>query len=83
MSTMTMETMETRLWVLMSDKLGLEKDQIKMSDSFGDDLGVDSLDVLELLTTVEKTFEIKIDDEDAEKLTTVKSLVDYMHAHLH
>lgn len=83
MSTMTMETMETRLWVLMSDKLGLEKDQIKMSDSFSDDLGVDSLDVLELLTTVEKTFEIKIADEDAEKLTNVKALVEYMHAHLH
>lgn len=83
MSTMTMETMETRLWVLMSEKLGLENDQIKMSDSFSDDLGVDSLDVLELLTATEKTFDIKIADEDAEKLTTVKALVEYLHAHLH
>ncbi|HTJ11236.1 MAG TPA: acyl carrier protein [Dinghuibacter sp.] len=83
MSTMTMETMETRLWVLMSDKLGLEKDQIKMTDSFTDDLGVDSLDTLELFTEVEKTFEIKITDEDAEKLTTVQALVNYMHTHLH
>ena len=76
MNTMTMETMETRLWLLMSDKLGLEKDQIKMDDSFTDDLGVDSLDVLELFTDVEKEFEIKIPDEEAEKLTTVKTLVD-------
>lgn len=83
MSTMTMETMESRLWVLMSERLGLEQNQIKMTDSFADDLGVDSLDVLEMLTEVEKEFSIKIADEDAEKLTTVKALVDYLHAHLY
>ena len=83
MTTTTMESMETRLWVLMSDKLGLEKDQIKMSDSFTDDLGVDSLDVIELFTNVEKEFEIKISDEDAEKLTTVGAVIDYITQHTH
>jgi acyl carrier protein len=82
MNTMTMETMETRLWTLMSEKLGLDPDQIKISDSFANDLGVDSLDVLEMFTEVEKDFGIKIADEDAEKLTTVKALVDYLHTHL-
>jgi acyl carrier protein len=77
-----METLETRLWVLMSEKLGLEQEQIKMTDSFANDLGVDSLDVLEMLTEVEKEFSIKINDEDAEKLITVKALVDYLHTHL-
>jgi acyl carrier protein len=78
----TTETLETRLWVLMSDKLGLEHDQIKMTDSFADDLGVDSLDLFEMLTEVEKEFSIKIPDEDAEKLITVKALVGYLHGHL-
>ena len=82
MNTMTMETMETRLWTLMSEKLGLDPDQIKITDSFADDLGVDSLDVLEMFTEIEKDFGIKIADEDAEKLTTVKALVDYLHTHL-
>ena len=82
MNTMTMETMETRLWTLMSEKLGLDRDQIKLSDSFADDLGVDSLDVLEMLTEIEKDFGIRIADEDAEKLTTVKALVGYLHTHL-
>lgn len=82
MNTMTMETMETRLWTLMSEKLGLDRDQIKISDSFADDLGVDSLDVLEMFTEIEKDFGIRIADEDAEKLTTVKALVGYLHTHL-
>ncbi|TDX01685.1 acyl carrier protein [Dinghuibacter silviterrae] len=82
MNTTTTETLETQLWVLMSEKLGLEQEQIKMTDSFADDLGVDSLDLFALLTDVEKEFSIKIPDEEAEKLTTVKALVNYLHAHL-
>jgi acyl carrier protein len=78
----TKETAESRLWTLMAEKLGLDRDQIKITDSFADDLGVDSLDVLELLTEVEKTFGIKIADEDAEKLITVKALVNYLQTHL-
>jgi acyl carrier protein len=78
----TKETVEGRLWTLMAEKLGLDRDQIKITDSFADDLGVDSLDVLELLTEVEKTFGIKIADEDAEKFITVKALVNYLQTHL-
>jgi acyl carrier protein len=77
-----METIDSKLYLLMSEKLGLEPSEIHPGDKFSDDLGVDSLDVTELFTDVEKEFGIKISDEDAEKLTTVQSLVAYVHKHL-
>jgi len=82
MNTSTTNSIDSKLWVMMSEKLGLDQSKIHSNDSFSNDLGVDSLDVLELFTEVEKDFSIKIPDEDAEKLTTVKSLVDYVHAHV-
>lgn len=82
MSTLTMETIDSKLYLLMSEKLGLEPAEIHPGDHFSDDLGVDSLDVTELFAEVEKEFGIKISDEDAEKLTTVQSLVGYVHRHL-
>lgn len=82
MTTKSKETVDRRILQLMNEKLGLEKDQIRMEDSFTDNLGIDSLDVVELFHEVEKTFSIRIPDEDAEKLTTVKSLVTYVHTHL-
>lgn len=81
--TMNAQAIDEKVWTMMSEKLGLEKEQIKMESSFSDDLGVDSLDTLELFTEVEKEFGIKIEDEAAEKLTTVKALVDFIHTHLH
>ena len=82
MKTATVETMENKLWTLMSERLGLEKDQIKITDSFTDDLGVDSLDLTALIVEVEKEFGVKISEEAAEKMHTVKSLVDYLRMQL-
>jgi acyl carrier protein len=82
MATMTMETVDNKLFALMADKLGLEATNIKMSDSFSDDLGIDSLDTYELFTAVEKRFGIKINDDEAEKLRTVGALANYVHSHL-
>lgn len=79
---MTTAIVETRLWVMMSDKLGLDQDKIKLTDSFAYDLGIDSLDMVELFMEIEKDFGVKITDEDAERLTTVKALVDFLHTHL-
>jgi acyl carrier protein len=76
------QAIDNKLWTLMSEKLGLDRSDIHIGASFADDLGVDSLDALELFTGVEKEFGIRIEDEDAEKLTTVKALVGYVHAHL-
>jgi len=81
MNTATMDSIDSKLWVMMAEKLGLDESSIHADSSFADDLGVDSLDVMELFTEVEKEFSINIPDEDAEKLTTVKALVNYVHVH--
>jgi len=65
---------------IVAHLIAMDEDQITDSASFEDDLGVDSLDVLEIRMEVEKTFEINIPDEDAEKLTTVGSLIRYVKA---
>ena len=62
------------------DKLGVEEDKIVPEASFVDDLGADSLDTVELIMQLEEEFGIEIPDEDAEKMTTVKSAVDYIEA---
>ena len=63
---------------IITDKLALDQNRLSYKASFSDDLGVDSLDVYELLATIEKEFKINIDNEDAEKLTTVGALIDYI-----
>ena len=62
------------------DKLGAEEDKIEPNSSFVDDLGADSLDTVELIMQLEEEFGIEIPDEDAEKMTTVQSAVDYIEA---
>jgi acyl carrier protein len=63
---------------IISHKLGLDQNEIMDTDSFADDLAVDSLDVLEILMEIEKEFSIKIPDEDAGKLKTVDSVIYYV-----
>lgn len=69
--------------LIFHEKLGVEETSLTPSASFTDDLGLDSLDVLETFMAIEKEFGIKIGDEDAEKLTTVGSVIDYIIAHAH
>lgn len=64
------------------EKLGVEESALVDTASFSSDLGLDSLDVLETFMTLEKEFSIKISDEDAEKLTTVGSVIDYITQHM-
>ena len=61
------------------DKLGLEKDEITEMSEFHTDLGTDSLDDIELLMEFEKEFNISIEDEKAEKVTTVKEAIDSIY----
>ena len=63
---------------IMVDKLGVEASCLERKASFSDDLGLDSLDILETFTEIEKEFDIKISDEDMERLTTVGSVIDYI-----
>jgi acyl carrier protein len=63
---------------ILKYKLGLEENQIADNARFSDDLGIDSLDMIEIHMEIEKRFSVKIEDEVAEKLTTVGSLVTYI-----
>jgi acyl carrier protein len=67
---------EAKLTDLLVDELGLERDDIKMEAKFEEDLDVDSLGVVELLMALEDNFDVKIPDEEAEKITTVGEAVD-------
>ena len=62
---------ESKLVDLLVDELGLERDDITMEAKFEEDLDVDSLGVVELLMALEDNFDVKIPDEEAEKITTV------------
>jgi len=67
-----------KIRTIIVEKLGVDKSTLTDKASFASDLGLDSLDVLETLMAMEKEFNIKITDEDAEKLTTVGSVIEYI-----
>jgi len=64
---------------IIAEQLDVEKEDIKLESSFQNDLGADSLDVVELIMAIEEEFEIEIPDEDAEKISLVKDAVDYIN----
>jgi acyl carrier protein len=70
-----------RVKTIIHEKLGVEESALVDTASFSTDLGLDSLDVLEAFMEMEKAFSIKISDEEAEKLTTVGSVIDYITLH--
>ena len=66
---------------IIVEQLGVEADEVTMDASFTDDLGADSLDIVELVMAFEEEFGIEIPDEDAEKIGRVKEAVDYIEKH--
>ena len=72
----------TRIKEIIIDKLGIEESKITTGARFIEDLGADSLDTVELIMQFEEEFDIEISDEDAEKLNTVGSSVDYINEKL-
>ncbi|KYH35893.1 acyl carrier protein [Clostridium tepidiprofundi DSM 19306] len=60
------------------DQLNVDEEEINLDSSFIDDLGADSLDVVELIMALEEEFDIEIPDEDAEKVSTVGDVVEYI-----
>lgn len=63
---------------IIVDQLGVEAEQVTPEASFIDDLGADSLDIVELIMAFEEEFDLDIPDEDAEKIGTVQDAVDYI-----
>ncbi|MFZ1290797.1 MAG: acyl carrier protein [Melioribacteraceae bacterium] len=69
---------EAKVKEIIMDKLGVEDSQITPAASFTNDLGADSLDIVELVMGFESEFDISIPDEDAEKITTVGDATKYL-----
>lgn len=69
-----------RVKQIIVEQLGVDESQVDPNASFVDDLGADSLDIVELVMAFEEAFDIDIPDEDAEKITTVKQAIDYIEA---
>jgi len=65
---------------IIVEQLSVEKDKVVPDASFVDDLGADSLDLVELIMAMEEAFDIEIPDEDAEKIVTVQNAVDYVNS---
>ncbi|MFO7665845.1 MAG: acyl carrier protein [Desulfobacterales bacterium] len=73
-------SVENKVKKIISEKLGVEIEKVVPEASFVDDLGADSLDLVELIMTMEEEFEMEISDEDAEKLVKVKDVIDFINA---
>jgi len=73
-------SVELKVKKIIVEQLGVDESQVDASASFVDDLGADSLDIVELVMAFEEAFELDIPDEDAEKIATVKDAVDYIDA---
>jgi len=65
---------------IIMEQLGVEEEQVEDTASIIDDLGADSLDIVELVMAFEEAFDIEIPDGDAEKISTVKDAIDYIEA---
>ncbi len=65
---------------IIVDQLGVDEEDVKLEASFIDDLGADSLDIVELIMALEEEFDMEIPDEEAEKISTVGNVVDYIKA---
>ncbi|WHH61583.1 acyl carrier protein [Petroclostridium sp. X23] len=65
---------------IVVDQLGVEEDDVTMEASFIDDLGADSLDIVELIMALEEEFDLEIPDEEAEKIASVADVVGYIKA---
>ncbi|MCZ2257058.1 acyl carrier protein [Sporosarcina sp. G11-34] len=73
-----MATVSERVIKVIVDRLGVDESEVKIEASFRDDLGADSLDVVELVMELEDEFDMEISDDDAEKIGTVGDAVSYI-----
>ena len=76
-----MSDIQERVKKIIIEQLGVKEEEVKNESSFVDDLGADSLDTVELVLALEEEFDTEIPDEEAEKITTVQSAIDYVTAH--
>jgi acyl carrier protein len=74
-------SVEEKVKKIITEKLSVEMEELVPEASFVDDLGADSLDLVELIMAMEEEFDTDISDEDAEQITTVQDAIDYINSH--
>jgi len=72
--------LEDRVSAIIVEQLGVTKEELTPRASFIDDLGADSLDIVELVMAMEEEFDIEIPDDDAEKIQTIEDVISYVKA---
>jgi len=76
-----MDKIAEKVKEIVVDQLGCDEAEVTLEAAFIDDLGADSLDIVELIMALEEEFDLEIPDEDAEKIKTVGNVVDYIKKH--
>lgn len=74
--------MEARLKKIVAEQLNVDEEKVVPSARFTDDLNADSLDLVEMIMSLEEEFGVEIPDEDAEKILSVKDAIDYIDSHV-
>ena len=75
------QSADERLKKIIAEQLSVSEEEVVPEASFIDDLNADSLDLVELIMSLEEEFGVKISDEDAEQIRTVQNAMDYLHEH--
>ena len=78
---MTAGNVEQKVKGIIAEQLGVSEEEIKATSSFIEDLGADSLDIVELVMAMEEEFEVEIPDEEAENIKTVGDAINYINTH--
>jgi acyl carrier protein len=79
---MPVENVEAKVKSIIAEQLGVGESEIHAESSFIEDLGADSLDIVELVMAIEEVFEIDIPDDDAENIRTVANAIEYINEHM-
>ncbi len=74
-------SIQARVKEIVCEQLGVSEDEVTPEASFLEDLGADSLDIVELVMALEEEYQLEISDEDAEKIKTVQDIVSYVEGH--
>ncbi|HEX8982456.1 MAG TPA: acyl carrier protein [Ktedonobacterales bacterium] len=81
MSSVSKEEILTQLRPIIAEQLGVEESEVKDDSSFTEDLNADSLDLVEMIMSLEEKFHVQISDEDAEQIKTVNQAVEFIYDH--
>ena len=74
-------SVEAKVKSIIAEQLGVGEDEIKAESAFIEDLGADSLDIVELVMAMEEEFEVEIPDEEAENIKSVGDAINYINTH--